>query len=71
LFECARNFYLRNRKTSVLQKRIQSITAIRRRETAPGQMTLHEAAHGQPEWRPNLRRVLEREMLPLDLPPAA
>jgi hypothetical protein len=68
LFDNARNLYSRARRQEALQKRIQSISLIRRPSTTPGQMSLYEAAQGQPEWRPNLRQVMERD---LDLPPAA
>ncbi|HLF77187.1 MAG TPA: hypothetical protein VJB57_06800 [Dehalococcoidia bacterium] len=71
MFESARNFYARTRRPDALQKRIQSVSLIRRPETTPGQMSLQDAARGLPEWRPNLRQVLERDLLPLDLPPAA
>ena len=71
MLESARNFYARTRKPDALQKRIESLSLIRRPHAAPGQMSLLEAAQLTPDHGTGLRLVRERELLPLDFPPAA
>jgi hypothetical protein len=71
MLESARNFYARNRKPDALERRIQSLSLIRRPNVIPGQMSLQEAAQLSSEHGTHLRLVRERELLPLDFPPAA
>ena len=70
MLESARNFYARNRKPDALRKRIESLSAIRRPDVIPGQMSLQEAAQLSSE-RSNHLRLLDRELMPMDFPPAA
>ncbi len=71
MLESARNFYARNRKPDALQKRIQSLSLIRRPNVLPGQMSLQEAAQLTSERSSHLQLVRERELRPMDFPPAA